>query len=125
MLRTIALNTNLNLIGGTVSNLLLEQEPPRLQAVLRMTESRIKTFNALVATNTIEFNQDDFNNLLSVSKSLAQQLNNTIPDVRKTVVFCLIEVCESLGVQDFTKEVMEPMLNVSQQRLVQIYIDRR
>ena len=90
-----------------------------------MTESRIKAFNALVATNTIEFTQADFNNLANVSKGLAQQLNNTIPDVRKTVVFCLIEVCDAMGVPDFTTAVMEQMLNVSQQRLVQIYIDRR
>ena len=90
-----------------------------------MTESRIKAFNALVASETIEFTQEDFNNLANVSKALAHQLANTIPDVRKTVVFCLIEVCESMGVQDFTTAVMEQMLNVSQQRLVQIYIDRR
>lgn len=78
-----------------------------------MTESRIKSFNALVATNSIEFHQDDFNNLSSLCKSLANQLNNTIPDVRKTVVFCLVEVCDTMGVQDFTQEVMEPLLNVS------------
>ena len=103
----------------------MEQEPPRLQAVLRMTESRIKSFNVLTSSNTIEFNQDDFNNLISCSKALAHQLSNTVPDVRKTVVFCLIEVCDTMGVQNFNKEVMEPLLNVSQQRLVQIYIDRR
>ena len=79
-----------------------------------MTESRIKSFNALVASNTIEFNQDDFSNLVNLSKALAHQLSNTIPDVRKTVVFCLIEICETMGVQDFTTEIMEPLLNVSQ-----------
>ena len=51
--------------------------------------------------------------MVSVCKALANQLNNTIPDVRKTVVFCLIEICDAMGVQEFNREVMEPLLNVS------------
>lgn len=114
LLKVIAFNTSLSFVGGAISRLILELEPPRLQAVLRMTEIRVKNFNALVEAEMIDYNQEDFYNLTTLSKSLAHQLNNTIPDVRKTVVFCLIEVCEAMGVQDFTKEVMEPMLNLSQ-----------
>ena len=52
-------------------------------------------------------------------------MNNAVPDVRKTVVFCLVEVGEAMGLQLFSQEVMEKHLNISQQRLVQIYIERK
>ena len=112
-MKVIAFNTSLSFVGGAVARLILELEPPRLQAVLRMTENRVKNFNALVENEMIDYNQEDYHSLIALSKSLSHQLNNSIPDVRKTVVFCLIEVCEAMGVQDFTREVMEPMLNLS------------
>lgn len=59
------------------------------------------------------------------SEALAPQMNHTVPDVRKTVVFCLVEVGEAMGLQLFSQEVMERHLNISQQRLVQIYIERK
>ena len=52
-------------------------------------------------------------------------MNNTVPDVRKTVVFCMVEICEAIGLELFKSEVMEKHMSVSQQRLVQIYIERR
>ena len=52
-------------------------------------------------------------------------MNNQIPDVRKTVVFCMVEICESIGYQLFETEVMEKQMSLSQARLVKIYIDRR
>ena len=45
-------------------------------------------------------------------------MNHSVPDVRKTVVFCLVEVCEALGMETFKQFVMETHLNISQQRLV-------
>lgn len=68
----------------------------------------------------------DLESLLKLATGgLAPQLNNTVPDVRKTVVFCLVEVGEAMGLQMFSQEVMERHLNISQQRLVQIYIERK
>jgi len=52
-------------------------------------------------------------------------LNHGVPDVRKTVVFALVEVGEVMGLELFSTEVMERHLNISQQRLVQIYIERK
>ena len=48
-----------------------------------------------------------------------------MPDVRKTVVFALVEVGDVIGLELFASEVMEKHLNISQQRLVQIYIERK
>ena len=68
----------------------------------------------------------DIENILGLTQdALAQQVNNPVPDVRKTVVFGLVEVCEAIGNELFTQEVMEKHMSVSQQRLVQIYIERR
>lgn len=61
--------------------LLKEEEPPRLQAVLRMTEHLLKTRS--------EMSND---NLIAI---LCKLLGHTDADVRKTVVFCLVEVVVS------------------------------
>ena len=125
-MRGIALNTTIAFIGSTAADLIVEMEPPRLQAVLRMTENRVKSLSASVANETYEMTQEDLECLLRLATSaLAPQLNHTVPDVRKTVVFCLVEVGEAMGLQLFSTEVMERHLNISQQRLVQIYIERK
>lgn len=36
-------------IGGTITDLIIELEPPRLQAILRMAEARVKTLSLSVA----------------------------------------------------------------------------
>lgn len=91
-----------------------------------MTENRVKTLSASLANETYELTQEDLECLLRLATSaLAPQLNHTVPDVRKTVVFCLVEVGEAMGLQLFSTEVMERHLNISQQRLVQIYIERK
>lgn len=55
---------------------------------------------------------------------LCQQLNHSDADVRKTVVFCLVEMCLS---GCFQVEELETnlLLNPSQVKLVQIYMQRR
>ena len=73
-----------------------------------------------------ELTQEDFDNLMHLAAhALAPQLQHSVPDVRKTVVFSLVEVGEAIGYDLFSTEVMEKHLNISQQRLVQIYIERK
>ena len=89
-----------------------------------MVETRIKALNATMPA--YQPSQDELKWLLRLStEALAAQLNHTVPDVRKTVVFSLVEVGEAVGLQTFATEVMEKHLNISQQRLVQIYIERK
>ena len=52
LLKAIVTNTSLHFIGGTATDLIKELEPPRLQAVLRMTECRIKILNASLVNQT-------------------------------------------------------------------------
>ena len=103
-----------------MADLILEMEPPRLQAVLRMTEARIKSYCVGLAEGSSAGGRpEDRQVLLELATSaLAQQLNHTVPDVRKTVVFCLVEVSQAIGLEVFATEVMEKHLNISQQRLV-------
>ena len=109
------MNTSTAFIGGTVTDLINELEPPRLQAILRMAEARIKSLSASVASQTHEMTEEDLEALLRLATiALAPQLNHTVPDVRKTVVFCLVEVGEAMGLQLFSQEVMERHLNISQ-----------
>lgn len=91
-----------------------------------MTEARVKHLSASIANMTHEMSEADLDHLLRLATgALAPQLNHTVPDVRKTIVFCLVEVGEAMGLQLFSQEVMERHLNISQQRLVQIYIERK
>ena len=79
-----------------------------------MTESRVKALSAAVANRIYELTQEDLECLLRLATSaLAPSLNHTVPDVRKTVVFCLVEVGEAMGLQLFSTEVMERHLNIS------------
>lgn len=38
---------------------------------------------------------------------------NANADVRKTVVFCLVEICQAVGMEIFQSEVVEGLLNPS------------
>ena len=79
-----------------------------------MTESRVKALSAAVSSHVYELTQEDLECLLRLATSaLAPALNHTVPDVRKTVVFCLVEVGEAMGLQLFSTEVMERHLNIS------------
>jgi hypothetical protein len=59
-----------------------------------------------------------------VAAALCEQLSNQSADVRKNVVFGLVEVRLTVGHQMFAEHVM-PQLNPSQQKLVDIYIKRK
>jgi len=108
------MNSPMSFIGGTVTDLIIELEPPRLQAILRMAEARVKALSVSVANQTHEMTEEDLEGLLRIATgALAPQLNHTIPDVRKTVVFCLVEVGDAMGLQLFSQEVMEKHLNIS------------
>mmetsp|Transcript_13076 Transcript_13076/g.17678 ORF Transcript_13076/g.17678 Transcript_13076/m.17678 type:complete len:94 (+) Transcript_13076:1990-2271(+) len=92
------MNTSAAFIGGTVTDLINELEPPRLQAILRMAEVRVKALSESVANQAHQMTEEDLEGLLRLATgALAQQLNHTVPDVRKTVVFCLVEVGEAMG----------------------------
>lgn len=51
--------------------------------------------------------------MLSLSHALAGQMANANADVRKTVVFCLVEICQAVGMEIFQAEVVEGLLNPS------------
>ena len=47
----------------------MELDPPRLQAVLRMTENRVKSLSACLANQTYEMTQEDLECLLRLATS--------------------------------------------------------
>ena len=46
LLKAVAVHSSLRFAGSTLTDLISELEPPKLQAVLRMTEARLKCLNA-------------------------------------------------------------------------------
>lgn len=64
-------------------------------------------------------------NLVSLSDVLAGQMSNQNADVRKGVVFCMVEIYFVLQEDEIFQEVFMDKLNQSQQKLVDIYITRK
>ena len=79
-----------------------------------MTESSVKALSAAVSSQGYQLTQEDLECMLRLAiNALAPQLNHAVPDVRKTVVFCLVEVGDAMGLKLFSSEVMERHLNIS------------
>jgi len=108
--------SDLTNFADILCRLIREEEPPRLQAVLRMAEAKLKSQN--------ELTEAMLEPMWSVAAALCEQLSNQSADVRKNVVFGLVEVRLTVGPEMFTDHVM-PQLNPSQQKLVDIYIKRK
>jgi len=86
-----------------ITELIREESPPRLQAALRMCEHMIKSHKNVAEEELIAV--------------LCQQMNHSDADVRKTVVFCLVEICVR-GKLEAAHLSQESMLNSSQVKLV-------
>jgi len=64
-----------------------------------MVEHLIKVINTRLGDATLSGPR--VNDMLAIAKALAQQMSNQNADVRKTVVFCLVEICQSIGMEKF------------------------
>ncbi len=77
-----------------ITELIRDESPPRLQSALRMCEHMIKSQKNVADEELIAV--------------LCQQMNHSDADVRKTVVFCLVEICvrSKLDVNSLGQEFM-------------------
>lgn len=66
--------------------------------------------------------QDLLDNLVELADILAVLMSNPHADVRKSVVFCLVEIHSVLADESIFAEGFLSKLNQSQQKLVDIYI---
>ena len=88
------------------------EDSPALQALLRVLTRVLKRVEKSAC----------YSLLAGVMTTLAKSLNHSNPDVRKTVVFSLVELNHHFG------DAFQPFigqLSQSQQKLVTIYIQRR
>lgn len=79
---------------------------------------RFATQNNLVTEILIE-------NLQSLADALRELMGNPNADVRKSVVFCMVEIHSVFKDEELFQEVFLDKLNQSQQKLVDIYITRK
>lgn len=77
-----------------------------------MAEHQVKNINQTTREEG-EITSAKIEHLLTLCKALAQQMSNSNADVRKTVVFCLVEICQAISIDLFQQEVVETMLNPS------------
>lgn len=64
-------------------------------------------------------------NLLTMADALSNLMYNQNPDVRKSVVFCLVEIHTIINDNALFEKEFLSNLNQSQQKLVDIYITRK
>ena len=80
-------------------------------------------------SNSLEIGQQQFSqliqNLLALAEALCILLGNANADVRKSVVFCLVEIHSVLQNNELFQQAFANKLNQSQQKLVDIYITRK
>ena len=69
--------------------------------------------------------QDLIQHLMSLADVLGAQISNQNADVRKSVVFCLVEICSVVNDQSVFEREFLGALNQSQQKLVDIYVTRK
>jgi two-component SAPR family response regulator len=112
LLKTLAAHSNLDFTSSVVCELIVEMEAPKLQAVLRMAEHQVKVINSRLGEGEV-LSSNKVGHFLGLSKALSQQMSNPNADVRKTVVFCLVEICQAIGIETFQSEVVEGLLNAS------------
>ena len=62
---------------------------------------------------------------MCLSDALGQLMSNPNADVRKSVVFSLVEISSAIQEDEIFQEVFMDKLNQSQQKLVDIYIQRK
>lgn len=99
-------------ILGVFISLIDKEEVPALQAILRLAVKTVRQLDADLLLNQMG----------SLMTRLKQQINHVNADVRKSVVFVLVELHFVLA-HEFTRYLEE--LSPSQQKLVGIYVERR
>lgn len=67
------------------------EQPPRLQAVLRMVSNKLKFLQKYQGSQIVDQETLIFT-LVSLAEVLAYLMSNPNADVRKSVVFCLVEI---------------------------------
>ena len=110
--------------------MLQKEWPPRLQALLRMIQNKLKHIVKTYGQSPLQMMEHSqaqhlLDQLVELSEVLALLMAHEHADVRKSVVFCLVEIhCVVMDDQIFSEGFLAK-LNQSQQKLVDIYVQRK
>lgn len=131
LLEQLVIACDFDFISQTIEPLLREEQPPRLQALLRMVQNKLRFIQKMQeqTPDAPIFKPSEgqllIENLQSTSDVLASLMGNQNADVRKSVVFCLVEIHSVISDEALFQECFLDKLNQSQQKLVDIYINRK
>jgi hypothetical protein len=137
LLEQLVISCDTDFLSQTIEPLLRTEQPPKLQALLRMVQNKLRYIQKMQEAQpdtpflTAIEGQKLIDNLQCLADVLANQMGNPNADVRKSVVFCMVEI-HSIIADDRNSnhdEIFQQMfldkLNQSQQKLVDIYITRK
>jgi len=119
LLEQLVISSQVEFFSQTLEPLLRTEQPPRLQALLRMICNKLKFLARLQAANphkqvlTPAETQALIENLVCLSEVLAHLMTNQNADVRKSVVFCMVEIHSAVAEDDIFNEVFMDKLNQS------------
>lgn len=125
LLEWLAISSGIDFISTTIVPLLGTEQPPRLQAVLRMVSNKLKYVQKAKPQGMDADRASLCDHLLTMAEVLAFLMKNPNADVRKSVVFCLVEIHSAIHDDHTFNDVFMQKLNQSQQKLVDIYIQRK
>jgi hypothetical protein len=122
LLEWLAISSSMDFVSATIVPLLGTEQPPRLQAVLRMVSNKLKYLQKIKAQGQDVDSAALYDHVSAMAEVLSYLMKNANADVRKSVVFCLVEIHSSIQDDHTFNDVFMQKLNQSQQKLVDIYI---
>ena len=120
LLEQLVIACDFDFISQTIEPLLREEQPPRLQALLRMVQNKLRFIQKMQeqTPDAPIFKPSEgqllIENLQSTSDVLASLMGNQNADVRKSVVFCLVEIHSVISDEALFQECFLDKLNQSQ-----------
>lgn len=113
LLEWLAIASGIDFISTTIVPLLSTEQPPRLQAVLRMVSNKLKYVLKVRPQGLDPDGATLCDHLITMADVLAFLMKNPNADVRKSVVFCLVEIHSAVGDDHTFNDVFMQKLNQS------------
>lgn len=117
LLEQLIISTDHDFISCVLEPLLKIEQPPKLQTLLRMIQNKLKYIQKIIESNNVSQYPTPaqsyklIENLKTLSDVLSFLMGNQNADVRKSVVFCLVEIHSVIQDDDTFQQIFLQKLN--------------
>jgi hypothetical protein len=123
-LEQLVISSHSDFLSQTLEPMLRSEQPPKLQSLLRMVQNKLRHCQKLQERQeqgirqgpqfTPEEQQFLVESLIPLSDVLSMLMGNANADVRKSVVFCMVEIQSAMNDDELFQETFLEKLNQSQ-----------